>query len=123
MACKMCRERGKTWYGDDPQCAFESGTFSGDNWNCATMNALRQRARDIGTDMRDDNAAASIGYVPVETDDYSGYVVMTWYKDRGETGNAIVVGDDEPLQPLTEALALAALAYSAKWVQKEVQQS
>lgn len=115
MPCKLCRERGKPWHGDDPRCAFETGVFSPENWNCATMNALRERARELGTTFRDDNAAGSIGCVPVETDDFNGYVVLVWYKDRGRTGNAILLCDDEPPRPLTEEAALAALRYS-EWL-------
>jgi hypothetical protein len=106
MPCKLCLERGKTWDGDDPRCAFETGVFSPNNWNCATMNRLRQISRDkIGSYYRDDMAAASIGYVPFE----DGYVVMTWYKDRGRTGNAFIAYDDEPIRELTEADALLAI--------------
>ncbi|MBR8661188.1 hypothetical protein [Brevibacillus sp. NL20B1] len=109
MSCKLCIERGKTWNGDDPRCAFETGVFSPDNWNCATMNALREISRQLRTTYRDDMAAASIGYVPFEGDEYSGYIVMTWYKDRGRTGNAFIAWDDEPIRELTEADALLAI--------------
>jgi hypothetical protein len=34
----MCKQRGKTWEGADPQCAFENGIFSSENWNCATAD-------------------------------------------------------------------------------------
>lgn len=122
MPCKMCAERGKTWNGDDPKCAFENGTFNSDNWNCATMNALRERARELGTDFRDDMEAGSIGYVPyadLEGDEYGGYIVLTWYKDRGRTYGAVVLFEDEPPCPLTEERALKALEYSRQFVDKE----
>lgn len=119
MACRMCGERGKTWAGSDPKCAFEGSVFSGDNWNCATMNALRGRAEQLGTVFRDDLAAGSIGYVPFDGPGGSGYVVMTWYKDRGTTGNAVVLWDDEKPRPLTEEDALAALEYSARFLPSE----
>ena len=120
MPCGMCRERGKTWTGSDPRCAFENGVFNPDNWDCATMNALRERAEELGTDFRDDMAAASIGYVPFESEDGAGYVVMTWYKDRGRTGQAIVMWDDEEPRPLTEEDALAALDYSTQFLPRRV---
>lgn len=122
MTCKMCRERGKTWQGDDPQCAFNGEYFNTVNWNCATMNALRERAEEIGTARRDDNAAASIGYVPFENGDDElggGYVVMTWYKNRGRTGFAQVMSDDYWPRPLTEKVALSALEYSKRWLPSE----
>lgn len=115
--CRMCLERGKTWTGDDPCCAFnEFGAFSSDNWNCATMNALRQRSRDLGTHFRDDNAAGSIGYVPYETDDDQGYIVMTWYKDRGNTQLAWRTSSEPVTYNLTEEVALDALDYSKQFL-------
>lgn len=112
--CKRCETRGQTWAGDAPTCAFDKhGNFTADNWNCATMNALREAARIIGTAYHDDDAAASIGTVPFESDDYSGYIVMTWYKNRGRTGNALIMWDDHEPRTLTEADAEAALRYGA----------
>ncbi|WP_232696119.1 hypothetical protein [Brevibacillus daliensis] len=114
MPCPLCIERGKTWNGDDPRCAFETAVFSPNNWNCATMNRLRQIARDINISYRDDQAASSLGAVPFEGDDYSGYVVMTWYKDRGNTGNAFIAWSGEPIRELTLADAMLAIRLNAK---------
>src|SRR5690606_38007902 len=108
MACRLCEERGKTWEGSDPKCAFNShGEFIKDNWNCATMNKLRIIADEIGTVQRDDNSCGTIGYVPMNNDyapddfdTFGGYIVMMWYKDRGKTGNALFMTDDETI-PLT----------------------
>jgi len=105
MPCKLCKERGKTWEGSDPKCAFESGTFNMDNWNCATMNELRDIAGEIGLNYRNGLDSASFGAVPFE----EGYIVMTWYKSRGKTGNAQVMHDNEPAKPLTEEIALQAI--------------
>jgi hypothetical protein len=47
MACPRCQKRGKTWNGNDPRCGFPDGkSFSADNWNCATLNRLRELDRD-----------------------------------------------------------------------------
>jgi hypothetical protein len=108
MACKRCEERGKTWEGSDPKCAFDdNGVFNGDNWNCATMNKLRNIAEELETGWRDDNSCGSIGYVPMDNDyapddfnTYGGYIVMMWYKERGRTGNAVFMTDEETM-PLT----------------------
>jgi len=109
VTCKLCTERGKTWNGDDPRCAFESGVFSTDNWRCATMSRLRGIAEKRGSSERDDNSCASIGYVPLDNDYVpmdapemdAGYIVMTWYKDRGRKGQALIMWDDEESRPLT----------------------
>lgn len=107
MVCKLCIERGKTWEGDDPKCAFESKVFSSDNWNCATMNKLRAISEEYERSWRDDLSCGSIGYVPMDNDfapddfdTYGGYIVMMWYKERGRTGNAVFMTDGETI-PLT----------------------
>jgi len=101
MTCRLCKKREKTWNGDDPRCAFESNKFDNDNWNCATMNKLRSIASvDYGNRTtfwsRDDIISASIGVVKILDDTLPqvGWIVMTWYKSRGKTGQAIVVKDD-----------------------------
>lgn len=107
MACKLCEERGKDWNGDDPVCAFENEEFSGVNWNCATMNKLRNISDELDRGWRDDLSCGSIGYVPMDNDyapiyfdTYGGYIVMTWYKERGRTGNAVFMTDGDTI-PLT----------------------
>jgi hypothetical protein len=121
MACKLCNERGKTWNGDDPVCAFENGVFSNDNWNCATMNKLRNISEELDKSMRHDMSCGSIGYVPMDndytTDDFDtfgGYIVMTWYKERGRTGNAVFMTDSET-SPLTIKHAELAITTYEEW--------
>ena len=98
MKCKMCKARGKNWEGSDPKCAFESGVFSTENWNCATMNLLRD-----STDWkrRDDMDAGSIGVIHTVW----GYLVMLWYKDRGRTTDAYIITEGEPIDSLDLELA------------------
>jgi len=109
--CPECVARGKTWDGDDPKCAFETGTFNTDNWNCATMNILRNIA---GEDRehpiegcyyrRDDLENATIGVIPCRGDT-QGYLVMSWYKRRGKTGQAVIMVDGHEPSKLTLAEA------------------
>jgi hypothetical protein len=41
--CPRCSTRVKDWSGDDPKCGFDrNGNFLEHNWNCATLNALRE---------------------------------------------------------------------------------
>lgn len=95
-------------------CAFsDNGMFHTANWNCKTMNRLREIAGEHHDDeatlpwyswfMRDDMQNASIGVIRIpehyreDNNMMSGYLVMTWYKSRGRTGQAwIVCDDDEP---------------------------
>jgi len=92
MICKACKERGKTWKGTDPKCAFENGVFDSDNFRCATMGILR----DISNPTWCDGQYASL--IPIV--DEGRYVVLSWYKQRGRTEGAWVLEDTEikPLQ-------------------------
>lgn len=107
--CPLCQVRGKRWEGGDPQCAFPRGVFRSENWNCATMNVLRVLARVYGLHYRDDLGPASIGAVPFESEEYQGYVVMTWYKNRGRTGMAVLMCDDREPEMLTLDIAMDAI--------------
>ena len=108
-------------YSAPIECAFPDGVFDGDNWSCRTMADLRtlveeyyeERPRWPAWMMRDDTRSASIGVLPIpecgesSMDTQSrrdairqGYLVMTWYKDRGRTGQAWTMWDGESPQPL-----------------------
>jgi hypothetical protein len=69
----------KDWSGDDPKCGFdENGNFLERNWNCATLNDLR----DIAEEKKvwcDDNYMAIVSRFDV------GHGVLSWYKHRGQT--------------------------------------
>ena len=45
------------------KCAFSNGIFSSDNWNCATMNKLRELAKKFGLFWRDDNIGLSLIHI------------------------------------------------------------
>lgn len=89
--CKMCRTRGKNWTGDDPKCAFRTGVFSSDNWNCATANALRGCVQD---EIWNDDQKAAI--LCAEEGDF---IVLNWYKNRGSTTGIWLMNGI--MQPLT----------------------
>lgn len=123
MTCLKCKQRGKTWDGDDPKCAFEdnktTNKFSNKNWNCATMNLLRdlierQSEKDKAYFYRDDTATGSIGILPFETNNFHGNLVLTWYKNRGQTGSAMVVCDDREPATLTLDIAEEILKHFSK---------
>jgi hypothetical protein len=104
--CPRCRDRGKTWSGDPPQCAFTiDGHFSADNWNCATMNALRLFAQEIYCQ---DHTLGVIPAQELEKDlekDLDGslpnFLVLHWYKHRGACPLAQVVHMNHTISPLT----------------------
>ena len=109
MICNRCYEV-RSWR-QKTRCAFPNGVFDADNSQCGTMNDLRgliASARIPGAYWaRDDDRNGSLGILPIpEHDDLPrGYIVMAWYKDRGRTGQALVVNEDDPPLPLTKRIA------------------
>jgi aryl-alcohol dehydrogenase-like predicted oxidoreductase len=77
--CPRCQERVKDWSGDNPKCGFdEEGNFLETNWNCATLNALREIAEETRV-WCDDSNMAIIARSDV------GHGILSWYKNRGAT--------------------------------------
>lgn len=91
--CKECERRGKTWDGDDPQCAFNvDGKFKtdmyelGDNYRCATLDIIR----DFMYDERKFSWSEeqSVGFIS-----HKGVTItLGWYKDRGRTEELHIFG-------------------------------
>jgi hypothetical protein len=101
--CELC---GKVWqpinYGNARRCAFETDTFSEDNWNCGLVSVIREematadgqmslkfRSDDIGSYGVLVVAVPQTGPQPEDEPprdhSVSGLLVGTWYKDRGAT--------------------------------------
>jgi hypothetical protein len=102
--CELCRITPKGWKGDDRKCAFLTGTFSGDNWQCATMSVFREEAYEVAVYCGETRVAV----VPVEMDDEEErvtHVVLSWYKNRGATADARIVGEGERFFTLSEEIA------------------
>ena len=122
VMCKLCEEFYKRYPLEDGYhiiglhkdtirikmtpivCAFDkNGRFREKNWNCMTLQKLRQ----IATEHRDcyfhrnDMYAGTIYVLPVPEPDIGianiqrGYIVLTCYKDRGAVDKAIVINEDE----------------------------
>jgi hypothetical protein len=89
MKCQACKERVKDWNGSDSECAFKSTIFSSDNWNCATMNALRRIVEDAGICNEDQYAVL----LPVF--ECGEFLVLSWYKHRGATEGAFILYEDK----------------------------
>ena len=119
MTCRLCKDRVKEWNGDDPKCAF-SGEF-GDNWNCATLNAIRdicyegQSPMPSGVDYQhcDDQKYATIKIDDVE--DAHGNNIglalwVSWYKSCGTTNAMWILSEDAPPRRPTEEDLIAIIA-------------
>jgi len=110
----MCKERGKDWNGSDPNCFFDEP--SDHNWNCATVNAIRDivyegqdSPRGVHYEYCDDEKFATINIHDVEGYklNYIGRCLyVAWYKSRGGT-EALWILDGEgdiPRKPTEEEL-------------------
>lgn len=91
MKCRACVERGKTWSGDDPICGWEGPIAH--NWDCATIGKLRSIAdrNQFAKYLEDTNIAT----IPVDYNDTTGWIVLSWYKSRGRTSTAMFIFDEE----------------------------
>lgn len=125
MTCKRCQKRTKDWHGDDPRCAFETGVYSLDNWNCATVNRIRKICYEgqellpgVAYQYCDDQKYATLEvYMAGEVNDVlEGALCLwvTWYKSRGATGDMWLLYDGgEPTRPTEEQLNVIADYYEA----------
>jgi hypothetical protein len=76
--CPRCATRVKDWEGDGPKCGFdEQGNFLKSNWNCATLNALRETYGSM--------SGCNDQYVKIISRDDVGLGLLSWYKHRGTT--------------------------------------
>jgi hypothetical protein len=100
IPCKMCRERGQTWVGDSPKCAFEENVFSPRNWNCATVNAVRNLAEEQHVHKDDQNYS----FIPYKGEEggEDEFLYLSWYKSRGCTETMWLVTYGEPPRLPTE---------------------
>lgn len=115
VMCKACVERGKTWNGSEPKCAF-NGDFD-NNWNCATVNAVRDicyEGRELkhGIDYQycEDDNYATIKIDHLDIDDSPLALWVSWYKNRGSTQAMWLLFDKLPPRRPTEEECLAIVA-------------
>ena len=95
MTCKECKELHKT--GFESECAFEGGAFSSDNWNCWTLNKLREKYWQFDNIVESLDDYATL--IPFDIDDnswyYNGFVYMKWYKSRWRTDQLEIMTEFE----------------------------
>lgn len=116
--CEWCRLRGRVWDGDDPGCAFVDGQpFSGENWNCATANAIRDVVYEAANDGQpltkvdyrycEDQKYATVRLLDVAeiwVGDYHALSLwVSWYKSRGGTDAMWLLAEHGPPRPPTES--------------------
>lgn len=108
MKCKHCIEKEKTWDENNSpiECAFETGVFSPNNWNCWTMDYLRERSEKNEV-WNDDEFAWLVPYdIEFDKEDTidewcpstSWYIYIQQYKHRGTTDICLDMNTLEPLE-------------------------
>lgn len=120
--CNRCQKQGQPdHFGSPVKCAFINGIFDSDNWQCATINVLRNLIHEDTQPLakfytREDMRQGSLGVISIPEYDteglQQGYLIMSWYKNRGRTGQAWVFWDDDIPEPL--ALSTAEFILSQK---------
>jgi hypothetical protein len=117
MECQACKTRGKTWNGADPKCGFREGPFTGDNWNCALANEIRDLAEREGDyrinhQCEENQHFATISLLDIDTlprENDKGFMNsqptclwVGWYKSRGRTEGMWLMFENVPPRPPTE---------------------
>lgn len=100
--CTGCKERGHDWPGSPPKCAFLSGVFSDDNWNCATMNKLRSLNPYLE---RNGDQVGFLLHVMTDSEE-AFFVYVTHYKERGRVESAFLMRHTPTPLPLEVAEAI-----------------
>lgn len=105
MKCKACKERGKTWKGDNPNCAFDGDS---DNWNCATLNLIRDICEIdhelVHRGYWGDENTCFIDIYPIFEEGESYQLWVKWYKHRGRAEQCLILGDHLPHSAIEEEL-------------------
>jgi len=134
--CPNCLDLEKSWpqevdvmVGDtviretrgDLECAFLSGKFASKNWCCGTMAKLRWIAEEHKLLLFDYDRQQSYAVIPFDLDVADdedaaefGSICLTWYKNRGQTENAVVLWEEGERDPaLTLEIATKVIAQYA----------
>lgn len=113
-ACHRCVARGTMKNTATPKCAFESGTFSGNNFLCATSTALRdllstgfEVTAGVAASYVDDTTFVSVP-IDIESIEGAAFMIMSWYKRRGCT-DVIAIVYEGVVAPITLAQAEEAI--------------
>lgn len=108
--CPSCVTRGKTWEGSDPKCAFTTGVFSSNNWNCATLNKLRELtylcANHVQHTRVDEQNYCTLPltevpyFQTINSNETAVCLYFSWYKSRGLTEVLYIMFDTaSPREP------------------------
>jgi hypothetical protein len=100
MVCNKCNlDRQPINFASTRECAFIKGEFYDGNWNCGWMNRFREWIEKSNRVFWNDDQ--NCGVLPIP--DSGEFLILGWYKSRGRTEQAYIMGDK--IEPLTEEKA------------------
>ena len=98
--CKYCLEKEKTWdkWNSPIECAFEKWFFSENNWNCWSMDFLREKVEDNSV-YNEDTYAWIIPYnIQNKDNEDIWFIYLEWYKSRWRTDKCIDMETQKPIK-------------------------
>jgi hypothetical protein len=117
--CKLCVEKGLP----NCECAFnKEGLFQKDNWNCVTINVLRDIAEEFNLIKYGCDISLAVLDTPSvrineEDSEPDGWCILSWYKQKGAISNAIFMSDEiEKPMTLDQANAIINLYKNKKQI-------
>ena len=113
MKCQACQSQVKDWQGSDSICFL-----SGDNWNCETLNMLRDLVYEgqklppeINYQYCEDMKYATVNVSHIDDLDGALALWVCWYKNRGRTDNYLLLFSVQPAKAPTEKEILKIVVY------------
>lgn len=105
MKCNFCIEKEKKWWkwNGEIECAFINWEFNENNWNCWTLDFLREKVENNSYWNEDIKAWIMPYFIKNKKYDDIWYIYLEWYKSRWTTDKCI---DMNTLKPLTLYKAL-----------------
>jgi hypothetical protein len=86
----MCQERGETWNLGNFICAFSVDNFA-NNWNCATIDAIRQLAINIENYNNQKYTTINISEVTLDDKPIGLLLYFSWYKQSGTVDSMYIL--------------------------------
>jgi len=115
--CSMCQERGVNWNLSNYVCAFSTNDFT-NNWNCATLDAIRKIAINVENYNNQKYAIINISEVTLDDKPIGLCLYFSWYKQSGTLDSVYILDRKKsPRNPTEEELLDIIKYYEIKKLQ------